>query len=280
MTEATSISAPADVGPYVRRSPLALLAPVLIVGTFAVGYAVLIGWPTWPVADAAERIAYWAILAGLLAAVASLVRSWWLLVLIDLAAAVACALPTLAPKANLDWNTAGVALATAAAAIVVAVLAFLTRSLAHRRGGTLLGWLVLLGMAASAGALLLSTGSLKLGQAGFALAGGVAIALILGLFVKPVGRSAGAATATLAIIVGLLISGHLWSELPIYAAACVLVAPVLACIIWKLPPLARRPVWQAVIIAIVIAAIPATAVTVVHALKAQKASASSDEYSE
>lgn len=277
MSDATSISALTDVTQHARRSPLALVAPVVIVTGFAFGYAAIIGWPTWPVADAAERIAYWAILAGMLGVIASLVRSWNLFAVLDFAAGVACALPTLAPKAKLDWGNVGVALATATAAIVVALLAFLTRLLAWRRGGTLLGWLVLLGMSASAGALLLSTGSLKLGQSGFALAAGVAIACVLGLILKSIGRSAGTPTAALAILVGLLISGHLWSELPLYAAACVLVAPLLACIIWMLPPLARRPAWQGVTIALILAAIPATVATAILAIEAQKAAAAAAE---
>jgi hypothetical protein len=273
-----SSSAPVVTRPRAGERLLSALAPLVVVAVFAVGFAWFIGWPKWPVTDAGERIAYSALAAALVACAVSVVRSCWLRLSLNLIAAVSCVLPAMWPQyENEAWTGAQFALWATLVVLGVAMAASLAQRLRDRDGQTPLASLVTLGMAASAGALLMSTGSFKLGQAGFSLASGVALAFIVGLFVKPIARSAGATTLVLAVLGGLLVSGYLWSELPWYAGVCVLVAPLLAWVS-RVPILARRPAWQRVVIGLIIAAIPATVVTTIAAVKAQHASAAMDEY--
>ena len=254
------------------------LSPILILAMFAAGYAWFIDWPRWPVSDAGERIVYSALAATMIAVVVSCARSCWLRLPLNAIAAAVCVLPTMWPQyENEAWSAGQL---TTWATLVVVGIAFaitLTQRLHDRDGHTPLASLVTLGMAASAGALLMSTGSMKLGQAGFSLAAGVAIAFVIGLFVKSIGRSAGATTIAFAVLGGLLASGYLWSELPWYAGVCVIIAAPLAWIS-RVPILARRPTWQRVAIGLVIAAIPATTVTATLALKAQHESEAADDY--
>lgn len=257
---------------------VAAIAPLLIVAVFAAGFAYFIGWPAWPVTDAGERIAYLALAAAVFAIAASVVSCCWTQLAMNVLAAAVCVLPAMWPQyVNEAWSGGQLALWATIVVLAVAIAASLLQRLRIRDGDTPLASLVTLGMTAAGGALLMSTGSLKLGQAGFSLAAGVLVAFVVGLFVKPIGRSAGATTLALAVLGALLVSGYLWSELPWWAGACVLIAPLLAWIV-RVPILARRPAWQRVAIGLIIAAIPATVVTVIAAMEAQKASEAADDY--
>jgi FtsH-binding integral membrane protein len=260
-----------------RSRVISALAPFLILAIFAAGFASFIGWPTWPVTDAGERIAYSAIAAAVFAIVASVVSCCWIRLVLNLFAAIVCVLPAMWPQyENEFWSAGQLALWATLVIVGIAIAASLTQQLRHRDRSPLAS-LITLGMALSGGGLLMATGSLKLGQAGFALASGVIVVFIIGLFVKSIGRSAGATTLAIAVLGGLLVSGYLWSELPWYSGVCVLLAPLLAWVV-RIPILARRPLWQRVVIGLVIAAIPATVVTTIAAVKAQQASEAADDY--
>lgn len=271
------------ITPIARRTGrggrlLAALSPLIVVAVFAAGYAWRIGWPAWPVTDASERIAYAAIAAAPLAMVVAMVRPLLVRVVLNLIAVAICSLPAMWPQyQNEVWTGGVLSMWAIGVAVSVAVAASVLQWLDDREAHSPLVPLVTLGMSAAGGALLMSTGSLKLGQAGFSLAAGVAIMFVISLFVRPLRDSAGLVTLALAILGGLFMSGHLWSELPLYAAVCVLVAPMLATIV-RVPILARRPVWQRVVIGVVLAAMPATAVAIPLAMKAQKASESAEDY--
>lgn len=256
----------------------AALAPLLILALFAAGYAIFIGWPRWPVVDAGERIAYGAVAAAAIAIVVTLVKRESIRVPLDVIATSLCVLPAMWPQyQNEVWSAGKFSIAATIAVASVVIAAWLTRALRAREGQSPLASLVTLGMTGAAGALLMSTGSLKLGQAGFSLAAGVAWVFVVGLFVRSIGRSAGVTTMAMATLGGLLASGYLWSELPWWAAASVLIAPALAWIV-RVPILARRPAWQRVVIGLFVAAIPAAIATTVAALEAQKASAAMEEF--
>lgn len=268
-------TSPASAAP--RHSAQMIAAPVLILAVFLIGFAMFIGWPRWPVVDAGERVAYSAMAAAGLACAATLVRRCWIRALLNLLAAAACVVPVLLPMVRPnDWTYATLVLWTAGVCVPVAMLASLAQRL-RASDGSLLVIVVTLGMTLASGALLLSTGSFKLGTAGFSLAAGVAIITILGLFLQGIARSDGAITLAFAILAALLASGYVWSETPLYAGLAVFAAPLIAWVV-RLRWIARRAPWQRVVIGLLLAAVPAAVAVTIEGLKANAASQASDDY--
>ena len=104
------------------------------------------------------------------------------------------------------------------------------------------------------------------------MAGAVAIYALLSFFVRPFARSSGAILVTLAALATQMASGYLWSEMPLWTAASIAIASLIAWAI-VLPPLAKRSRWIAVTIALLLAAIPASLVVGKYAAAAAKATA-------
>lgn len=265
MSEPTTIEYRSPTSSTAAHSRLAALAPLLIVVIFAVAYAVYFRWPAWPVGDAAERVVYWVFAAAALGAIADLCcdrTRRFAVPLLALAAAAACLWPNL--EANRtgagQWSTGTAVLAVAIVTVPTAILATLSAWLAKRDRDRPLVPLVLVGMSLSAAPLAQATGSLKTGDASYCFAGAVAlISLIAGLFYRPFGRSAGVPIVVLAFVATQLVTGWSWfiPPMPVWCGLCIAIAPLL---MWAVAfkPLADRPAWVRVTVALILAALPAS----------------------
>ena len=257
----------------VGRNVVGSVGPLLIAGGFMAAHAVRLSWPRWPVTDASDRICYWIAVAALLGVVTEVSCSKnrrWLMPVISFLAAVACLAPNLWAKHVMrrnGWSTGEFALYLGLLSLGVAALATLTQRLAARDASRPLVPLVLTGMTAAAGGLLMSTGSVRLGEMTFCLAAAVGAYALLSLIVPAIARSAGAIVVVLSALATNLASGYLWSETPIWATSAIAVAPLIAWLVVA-PPLRGRSRWVAVPIALILAAIPAGVVVGGFAQKA------------
>jgi hypothetical protein len=127
-------------------------------------------------------------------------------------------------------------------------------ALADRRSTSLLGPSLLVA-ASSAGATLLLSGSMVLGQLGLGLASAVAAVWVLSLW-WPLFLSRGGIPVLVAAYGALLIEGHIYAGLPA-ASAYLLAAAPLAAWVGLVGPARRLAAWQAALLSAIATLVPA-----------------------
>lgn len=240
---------------------LAWLDPLVAGAIYAAGVALIAGWPK-SFAGADDRIAIAGPAAAIVVAsgcaMASLPRTAWAAPVFFAVSVLAATLPTLQPmNDSLRWSLATLALVTLGAA-VVGLIDIIALGLVKRRGAGGVASLVLLGMSLATGALAMMTGSIRIAEKTWPLAIAVALSAIVGIFLPTRRASVGVAAFAVAVIMAQLAAAHLWSDLALWQAACVFVAPILAAIVTRVPIVARRRPWLRAAIVLLIAATPAT----------------------
>jgi hypothetical protein len=119
------------------------------------------------------------------------------------------------------------------------------------------------------------TGSMRVAEKTWPLAIALAVAAVVGFFLRSRRASAGVVAFGVAVTVAQLAAAHLWSELALWQAACVLAAPVLAAIAVSIPLIARRKPWLRGAIVLLIAATPAIVASGLAGAEAYRSSQSS-----
>ena len=255
----------------------AWIDPLAAGANYAAGVALIAGWPK-SFAGADDRIALAAPIAAAVAAVASAPRRSIVAALCVAAATLVATVPTLLPMRDLTgdrrWSSASLALVAIGLAIVGIVCAAAFGAICRRGAGGAAS-LVLLGMAGATGGLAMLTGSMRVAEKTWPLAIALAIAAIVGIFLRDRRASAGLVAFAIAVIVAQLAAAHLWSDLALWQAACVVVAAPLAWATLAIPVVARRRPWLRGAIVLLVAATPAIVASGLAAAEAYRSSQSS-----
>lgn len=195
---------------------------------YAAGYATLMGWPPFPANTAAQWLVYLALLAGAI----GLAEPWWrgkawLRWGIWLGLGGATAWLQFGALVEHTWSTAQAVLWIGGLALATAALCAALDALAERRDGASLPlalWLT----AATTSAVLLLTKSALLGQLAGSIAGIFGAATVLAWWAPSIRLSRGAMTVFGLLFVALLSQGHLYSELSLWGALLLYLAPFAA----------------------------------------------------
>lgn len=195
---------------------------------YAAGYATLMGWPPFPANTAVQWLVYLALLAGAIGLAEPLWRGKaWLRFGVWLGLGGVAAWLQFNSLAEHTWTTlqaiqwiGGLALATAA-------LCAALDALAERREGASFPLAFWLTAAVTSGVLLLSKSAL-LGQLAGSLAGIFGAAVVFALWAPRFRLSRGAMTVFSILYVALLSQGHLYSELSLWGALLLYIAPLAA----------------------------------------------------
>jgi hypothetical protein len=211
--------------------------------------------PAFPPVEVTDRIP-WLVLAALLLGICESIRpspGWarWenrmLLILLAMGLILGPVLGATWPsRSDLAWQGGLVVL-------LLVVWASL-EVLAARRSTAVLGPSLLV-VAASAGASLLVSGSLVLGQLGLGLASTLAAVWVLSWWLPDRSMSRGGVPVLVASYAALLIEGHVYSALPLASAVLLAVAPLTA---WAgFVGLSRLAPWQGALLGAAATLVPA-----------------------
>lgn len=240
---------PLAVGFAVAFAYAALQMHVLVPGVDVDAKRVV--FPSTPPADAKAWLLYLSLPVGVFGLLIAVIRKvrWWLYVPLALLV-IAGIFKLLMPRQ--DWPTA------AAVAAIVWGVWVLFEPLAARSKGMVVP-LALWFSATGAAAILMDTGSVKVGQYAGALAAVAGAAVVVALLGKGnVSLARGGAFAFFTLLGGLLVTGYFYSSVSKYQAIGIVLVPLVAWID-QVPRVARLKPWKRVLVSVLALAV-ATAV--------------------
>lgn len=240
----------------------------------AAGYLAGQGATAWPSSDVTDRIPWIALGALILGGLEAL---WpppaWSRIENRLIFAALAVLVMLGPAVQETWATKETMGWLSALGLVIVVAWASLEGLASRSRGVAFA-LPLIAMTGGAGAVMLLSGSLVMGQLGGALTAALAAAWVVSWWAPPLELGRGSLPVLVLILSALVLEAHVYASLTTVGAALV-ASSTLAPWVTRIGPIARLAPWKAAIIGVVLVLIP---IGVAAGLAIAEAAASSVEY--